>query len=180
MAEETITFELVRKIQREEQRLPKPTKLPENFYKNVNNYIQQKRKTAESMGDRKIGFEVKNIGGLIEDVFNRRERKILNGALIAVRTNIAPENLTEEEKMFFDLLVRSIKERRNAVLNHVFDEAKEPETVMEAQVVFKEDIAEFVGSDLRKYGPYKKGDVVILPEDNVKILLEKGIVEGLE
>ena len=179
MAEETITFELVRKIQREEQRLPKPTKLPENFYKNVNNYIQQKRKTAESMGDRKTGFEVKNIEMLIEDIFDRRERKILNGALISVRTNIAPENLAEEEKIFFDLLVKSIKERRDAVLSHVFDEVV-LEAVREAQVVFKEDIAEFVGSDLRKYGPYKKGDVVILPEDNVKILLEKGIVGGLE
>lgn len=179
MAEETITFELVRKIQREEQRLPKPTKLPENFYKNVNNYIQQKRKTAESMGDRKTGFEVKNIEMLIEDIFDRRERKILNGALIAVRTNIAPENLAEEEKIFFDLLVKSIKERRNAVLSHVFDEVVS-EAVREAQVVFKEGIAEFVGSDLRKYGPYKKGDVAILPEDNVKILVEKGIAEGLE
>jgi DNA replication factor GINS len=180
MADETITFELVRKIQREEQRLPKPTKLPENFYQNVNNYVQQKRKTAESMGDRKTGFEVKNIEMLIEDIFNRRERKILNGALIAVRTNIAPENLAEEEKVFFDLVVRSIKERRTSVLSHVFDEAKELETVSEAQVVFKEDIAEFVGSDLREYGPYKKGDVAILPEDNVKILLGKGIAEELE
>jgi len=179
MTEETITFELVRKIQREEQRLPKPTKLPENFYKNVNNYIQQKRKTAESMGDRKTGFEVKNIERFIEDIFDRRERKILNGALIAVRTNIAPENLAEEEKIFFDLLVKSIKERRNVVLSHVFDEVVS-EAVREAQVVFKEDIAEFVGSDLRKYGPYKKGDVVILPEDNVKILVEKGIVEKIE
>jgi len=180
MADETITFELVRKIQREEQRLPKPTKLPENFYQNVNNYVQQKRKTAESMGDRKTGFEVKNIEMLIEDIFNRRERKILNGALIAVRTGIPPENLAEEEKAFFDLVVNSIKDRRASVLSHVFEEAKEQEAVSEAQVVFKEDIAEFVGSDLRKYGPYKKGDVVILPEDNVKILLEKRIVEGLE
>lgn len=175
MPEETITFELIRKIQREEQRLPKPTKLPENFYQNVNSYLQQKRKTADSMGDRKVGLEVKNIERLVEDVFNRRERKILNHALIAVRTKISPENLTDEEKIFFDQLVESIKGRRSIVMNQVFEEAKAE--VKEAQVVFKMDFEEFVGSNLMKYGPYKKGDVVILPEDNVKILLEKGIVE---
>jgi DNA replication factor GINS len=179
MPEETITFELIRKIQREEQRLPKLTKLPDNFYQNANSYLQQKRKTADSMGDRKVNLEVKNIERLIEDVFNRRERKVLNSALIAVRTNIAPENLTDEEKIFFDQLAGSIKERRNTTLNQIFEEAKES-AVKEAQIVFKVDMEEFVGSNLRKYGPFKKGDVVILPEDNAKILLEKGIVEELE
>ena len=177
MPEETITFELIRRIQREEQRLPKLTKLPDNFYQNVNSYLQQKRKTADSMGDRKIGLEVKNIERLIEDVFNRRERKILNNALIAVRTNITPENLTDEEKIFFDQLIDSIKERRKTNLNQIFEEAKAE--VKEAQIVFKMDMEEFVGSNLRKYGPFKKGDVVILPEDNAKILLEKGIAEKL-
>lgn len=179
MPEETITFELIRKIQREEQRLPKPTKLPDNFYQNVNSYLQQKKKTAETMGDRKINLEAKNIERLIEDIFNRRERKILNQSLIAVRTNIPPENLTSEEGVFFDHLVKSIKERRSEVLSQIFEITKAL-AVTESQVVFKEDIEEFVGSNLRKYGPFKKGDVAILPEDNAKILLEKGIAELLE
>lgn len=166
MPEETITFELIRKIQREEQRLPKLTKLPENFYKNVSLYLQQKRKIAESKEDRKIALETKNIERLIEDIFNRRERKILNQALIAARTKIPPENLTNEEKGFFEALTNSIKERRKAVLNKILSE-KEEEVAL---IVFKEDAPEFVGS-VASYTPIiikdKKGLIDILPISDI-------------
>lgn len=174
MAGETITFELIRKIQREEQGVPKLTKLPENFYKNVNLYLQQKKKIAESKEDRKIALETKNIERLIEDIFNRRERKVLNQALITVRTKIPPENLTNEEKGFFEVLINSIKERRKSVLNKILSEKREEEVDL---IVFKEDAPEFVGSDLKNYGPFKKGDIAKLPEENVKVLIERCIAK---
>jgi DNA replication factor GINS len=173
MPEETITFELIRRVQREEQRVPKLTKLPENFYQNVSSYLQQKRKLEEK--DRKTALEVKNIERLIEDIFNRRERKILNQALITARTNIPPENLTEEEKIFFDTLVKYIKERRTNILNAVLQAAEKEE--LANLIIFKEDVPEFVGSDLKTYGPFKKGDIAKLPEENMKVLIERGIAE---
>ena len=173
MPEETITFELIRKIQREEQRSPNLTKLPDSFYMNVNSYLQQKRKIADSKEDRKIALEVKSIERLIEDIFNRRERKILNQALITARTDIPPENLTASENGFFELLTNSIKERRKADLDQILTEKKEEATM----IVFKEDVPEFVGADLKKYGPFKKGDIAKLPKENIKVLLKRKIAE---
>lgn len=173
MTEETITFEFIRKIQREEQRLPKLTKLPENFYENMNSYLQQKRKLIDGREDRKDSLEIKNIERLIEDIFNRRERKILNQALITARTDIPPENLTEEEVVFFELLINSIKGRRKDLLNQIFSEKKEEVDL----IVFKEDTPEFIGIDEKTYGPFKKGDIAKLPDDNTKVLLERGVVE---
>jgi len=170
MAEETITFELIRSIQREEQRGPKLTKLPKDFYKNVENYLQQKR-NAEN---RKVVLETKNVERLIEDIFNRRERKILNQAIIAARTSIPPENLTEEEKEFFDALVKSIKERRKEVLNHILAEKKEELVTM---IVFNEDTPAFMGADEKTYGPFKKGDIAKLPEENIRVLIEQGMAK---
>lgn len=167
-----ITFEIIRKIQRDEQLTPKLTKLPENFYQNVKIYLDQKRKIT----DRKIVLEVKNIERLVEDIFNRRERKIINSAIIAARTNIPPENLTNEEKDFFEKIVSLIKSRRGDILENLF-KTKE-ETV--GLVVFKESVPEFVGSDEKVYGPFQKGDIAKLPEENVKILKERGIVEEFE
>jgi DNA replication factor GINS len=177
MPEETITFELIRRIQREEQRVPKLTKLPENFYQNVSSYLQQKRKLEEKE-ERKTALEVKNIERLIEDVFNRRERKILNQALISARTNIPPENLIEEEKVFFNVLVNCIKERRTNILNTVLQALEKEE--LASLIIFKEDVPEFVGSDLKSYGPFKKGDIAKLPEENMRVLIERGIVEEFE
>jgi DNA replication initiation complex subunit (GINS family) len=170
--EETITFELIRKIQREEQRIPKLTKLPDNFYNTLSAYLEQKRSITKD--DRKTALEIKNIERLIEEIFNRRERKILNSAIIAARTKLPPENLTDEEKEFFDRAMSLIRERRDSSLKRMLSGEKE-ETV--SMVVFKEDTPEFVAIDEKSYGPFKKGDTARLPEENMKVLIERGVAE---
>jgi DNA replication factor GINS len=174
MTEETITFDLIRKIQREEQRIPKLTKLPDSFYQNVQSYFEQKRKISS---EKKGVLEVKNIERLVEDVFNRRERKILNQAVISTRTGIMPENLTDEEKEFFNQISETLKNRRNKHLNKLFSKETVTEEEMEKLLIFKEDVPEFIGSDMKTYGPFKKGDIAKLPDANMNVLIERGIVE---
>jgi len=176
MPDETITFELIRKIQREEQRSPKLSKLPENFYQNVRNYIQQKRTILEKMEDRRASVEIKNIESLVEDVFNRRERKIMTQAVNAVRVGLTVENLTEEEKEFFNQALNLIKSRREKLLKDLLEKTEEKKEMV-TLIVFKEAVPEFVGSDLKTYGPFEKGDIAKLPEENVKVLIERGLVE---
>ena len=175
MAEETITFDLIRKIQMEEARLPKLTKLPESFYVNVSRYLNQKRKLSQE--DMKGGVEIKNIERLAEDIFNRRERKILNNVLIFVRTGIVSENMTEEEKVVFDKLANQMKDRRQEILFSMMEaETKEAGTL----IMFKEDFSEFIGTDMKTYGPFKQGDITKIPDENKKLLLERGVVEELK
>lgn len=169
MPEETITFELIRRIQREEQKIPKLTKLPENFFPAVTAYIQQKKSMA--VNERKDAFELKSAETLVEDIYNRRERKILNIAIISARTSIPPENLTGEEKIFFNAILANIKGRREHTLKDLFNAPPVP------SIIFKEDMTEFVGIDEKTYGPFKKGDVAKLPEENKKLLLERGVIE---
>ena len=166
---EPITFEFIRKIQREEQKIAKLTKLPEDFYSSLSTYLEQKKSLKE---DRKNALEIKNIEILLEDIFNRRERKILNFAIIAARTGIPPENLSEDERTFFDLIVAAVKKRRDERLKNILGEKKEELIRM---IVFNEDVSEFVGIDEKTYGPFKKGDTTKLPEENIKLLIEKGI-----
>ena len=173
MADETITFELIRKIQREEQRSPKLTKIPENFYSSILTYIQQKKQISEKE-DRKGVLEIKNIERLVEDIFDRRERKVVTAAVNAARTNIQPENMVEEEKDFFDLVAGSIRQRRETNLKKMFIVEKGEESEL---IVFKDQVPEFVGSDMKNYGPFKKGDIAKLPDENMKLLLQQGLVE---
>jgi DNA replication initiation complex subunit (GINS family) len=168
---EPISFELIRKIQREEQRVPKLTKLPEGFYDSLSAYLDQKRKMKE---DRRTALEMKNIELLLEDIFNRRERKILNFAIIAARTGIPPENLSEEEMEFFNKIVDTIKQRRNENLKKMLGDKKEELATL---IVFKEEVPEFVALDEKTYGPFKKGDIAKLPEENMRVLIERGIAE---
>ena len=117
---------------------------------------------------------MKNIELLLEDIFNRRERKVLNFSIIAARTGIPPENLSAEEREFFDVIVNTIKQRRNENLKKMLGEKKEE---LASLIVFKEEVPEFVALDEKTYGPFKKGDIAKLPEENMKLLIEKGIAE---
>ncbi|MEM5791140.1 MAG: hypothetical protein QXP77_03805, partial [Candidatus Aenigmatarchaeota archaeon] len=119
---ETITFEFIRKIQREERDSPQLTKLPENFFEKVSAYLEQKKKIGKE--DRKADLEIKNIERLIENIFDIRERKILNQAIITVRTRIPPQNMTEEERNFFEEIIRILKERRENFFENLKKEDK--------------------------------------------------------
>ena len=79
----------------------------------------------------------------------------------------------EEEKTFFKKLAEGIKQRREENLQKILKQEKELTTL----IVFKEDTPEFVGSDEKVYGPFKKGDIAKLPEENMKILVERGLAE---
>ena len=176
MPEETITFELIRKIQLDEQKLPTLTRLPTNFFNAVSNYLEQTKQIIDS-DDRKGSLEMKSIERLVEDIFNRRERKILNATIIAARSGLPPENLGEEERPFYNSIVALIRNRRTDLLKILLT-GKHEETA--PMVIFKEDTPEFVGIDEQAYGPFKKGDTAKVPEENMKILLERGIVEELD
>ncbi len=53
----------------------------------------------------------------------------------------------------------------------------------ERQKVFKEvklsqDVPEFIGEDMRAYGPYKKGEIVSIPLRNAEILIREKVAES--
>ncbi|MDI6825671.1 MAG: hypothetical protein QMD36_00530 [Candidatus Aenigmarchaeota archaeon] len=175
MPEEPITFEFIRKVQRDEQREPKLSKIPEDFYKKAKDYLEQKRKLSEKQRDRAASLEVKNVEMLLEDVYNRRETKIINHAIIAARTGIPPQNLIEEEKEFFESAVNMLRTQREMVLNKLLKKTKEEDF---ESVEFIEDVEDFIGADMKSYGPFKKGDVADIPKDNAKLLKKVGKVKS--
>jgi DNA replication initiation complex subunit (GINS family) len=172
---EAISFEYLRKILNEEKKNPNLTKIPEDFYEVVKQYIEGKKKLAK---ERKDEIELRNIERIVENIFNLRERKIINFAIMHARAGVQPSNLTSEEKVFFDKLVELINSRREILKNiKAALEEKEEKKEFEILVVFKQDFPAFVGIDGQTYGPFKRGDIAKLPEENRKILVEKGVVE---
>jgi len=171
MPEEPITFEFIRKIQREEQREPRLSKIPEDFYQKAKTYLDQKRKLSAKQKNRMSTLEVKNVERLLEDIFNRRETKIVNHAIITSRIEIPPENLIEEEKEFFQSIVDSLRSQRERVLNTLLKKSKEEEF---EKIKFIDDVEEFIGVNLKKYGAYKKGDEAKIPKENAQLLIRVG------
>jgi len=171
---EVISFEYLRKILNEEKKSQNLTKIPDDFYETVRMYIEGKKKLAK---EKKDEIELRNIERIVENIFNLRERKIINFAIMAARAGVQPSNLTSEERQFFQKVFETLKERR--VILDKIKSALEGEVKKEVEilVVFKQDFPAFVGIDGQTYGPFKKGDIAKLPEENRKILVSKGIIE---
>jgi DNA replication initiation complex subunit (GINS family) len=171
---EAISFEYLRKILNEEKKSQNLTKIPEDFYETVRQYLEGKKKLAK---EKKDEIELRNIERIVENIFNLRERKIVNFALMAARAGMQPSNLTSEEKEFFSKILEVIKGRRVALEKIKSALEVEEKKELEILVVFKQDFPAFVGIDGQTYGPFKKGDIAKLPEENRKILVSKGVAE---
>jgi DNA replication initiation complex subunit (GINS family) len=170
--EEAITYEYIRRIQREEQYEPKLSKLSDDFYDKAKKYLEQKKNLAKKKGDRSTEIELENTKRVLEDIFNRRETKILNQAVFSTRTGIPPQNLTKIEEKFFRQLVDLLKYQREKTLNIFTEKTKKKEKVKIQKVKFTQDIAEFVGTDLKKYGPFKEGEEAEIPLENAKLMIK--------
>ncbi len=167
--EETITFEYIRQMQREEQKNSDLSKIPDDFYDKVKGYVKEKKKLVQKKKDKAMTTELRNIQRILEDVFNRRETKIMNYAILSVRSGIVPQNLIESERDFFEAVVDYLRKQRGRLLEESTEKLQSDEN---AKVEFLEDVLEFVGIDLKKYGPYNKGDIGTIPMENAELFIK--------
>jgi len=158
-----ITYEAIRKAHAEEKAGNRLSRLPDGFFFEVAEYLEKKAKLSE----KEEKWELDSAKNTLQDLTEIRERKVLNAALFSSRTGVAPENMLPVERDFFDKIVCTINDFRKA-RESMGQESALP--VIEAL----QDIPEFVGADMKGYGPFSKGDVAPVPEENARLLVEAG------
>lgn len=195
-----ITYETIRNAHRAEKE-EELQKLPTGFLESVKNWFSHK----EKLRDTTSLLEVENAKKLLEDIINRRERKIVLSALRTVRGDLPPSSLTDEERKFFDQLVNVLKVFRNDMNERfrnyadiVEEKVEEAKKSMEELKPVEErvenkfikpngkllvkaltDLPRFVGSNMESYGPLKAGDVIYVPEDVGKLLVNRKVAENI-
>jgi DNA replication factor GINS len=167
-----LTYEALRKLVQEEKTSNKLAELPEDFFENIRSYLDKKASISHEKED---VWELDSARRTLQDLLEIRERKILILALYNVRSGVVSVNMTPEEKQFFDRLVEGIKEFQ-ARRKELLDGKPEKRRI----VALLEDMPEFVAINMKIYGPYRKGDVATIPEENAKLLVEKGIARIIE
>ena len=167
-----ITYETIRKIEQSEKDYAKLSKLPPDFMREAADYLEKKQVMA---GEKGAEWEHKSARQRFQSLAQMRERKIVNFALAYVRSGAVPENMTADERELFDAVVRSLQDfdskRQKAMSGEKFNMLA---------VAFLQDIPQFVGIDMGHYGPYKAGDIATVPEENAKLIAEKGAGEIVE
>jgi len=167
-----ITYETLRRMEQEERNSKKLSRLPEHFFREVREYLARKEAVSEEKGDPR---EFQAARQRFEDMMELRERKMVNFSLSFARTGAEPEDMLPEERELLGAMsagLRSFRERREKLVSG-------GPAVMVA-VAFLEDVPQFVGIDMEAYGPFSKGDIATIPEENARVLGEKGAAESVE
>ncbi|MFH0889855.1 MAG: hypothetical protein V1836_01795 [Candidatus Aenigmatarchaeota archaeon] len=169
-----LTYDTIRKIHKDEESSIKLSKIPDDFFDKVKEYIKSKEETLKS--DPSTAQEFQNVKHRLMFIVETRERKILGMALYSVRTGLPPENLIPAEKPFFQSILEALKGYKQ-----IREDVLEPKEITALKVVaFIDDVTMFVGEDMASYGPFKKGDVASVPEKNAEILIKDGKAEEMK
>ena len=194
-----ITYETIRNAHRAEKE-EELQKLQEGFFESVRNWfkVKEKQKDTTSL------LEVENAKKLLEDVINRRQKKIVLAALSTMRGQLPPSGLNDEERKFFDDIVNALKLFKNFMNEKFrsFDDIAE-ERIEEAKKCVEElkpaedlsqtivkpngkilvkilaELPRFVGSDMQSYGPLRVGDIINLPDEIGKLLITRKVAENV-
>lgn len=164
-----LTYETIRNIIDQEKSSEKLAKIPDNFFIEARNYLHKKAKMSKD-----DEWRVESAKRRLQDIIDLREKKIASFALYATRSNIKPENMTEDEERLFNSIISSLKSFRSGI-----EKAMDIEHV-EYLVSIKSDIDSFVGINMNVYGPLKKGDIITLPKPNAELLIKKNVAEKIE
>lgn len=176
-----LSYQKLRSIEQRERQSPNLLNIGSNFYAEAFHYIkgledrleEERGKNPSSRKVVLIADELRNTKRIWESIVERREKKIIQAALSAVRGGSPPPlSLTHQEKRFYEKIVALLVENRNAIF-----EGKE-ENIVEKGVIIRvlEDVPHFVGKDMKKYS-LKKEDVLTLPKDMAEILIKRGVAE---
>jgi len=174
-----LTFEKIRDLERAEKDSKKLQKLPDDFLEELREYLKKK----ESMKDKTTSdiLEIENVKNTIKRLVEMREKKILDSVLLAVRSNMMPENLSKSEEAFFSQTVERLKFHRD----RFFDELKngKKSTVQEnpREVLYKvkKTLPHFVGPDMNIYN-LEENQILAIPKPLSDLLLKEGVIEEIQ
>ena len=172
---------LISEVTQSEVNSPSLTKLPQDFYGMVAMRLKQLKLielTATSELTKQAAMELrKTVSEMIDELINIRLRKYL-----AQRLQGEQVELDEYETSIAKHLILAINESelfklklKNGLIKELQNQYKQAETTY-ALVVFKSNVDKFVGADIKEYGPFNEGDISMIPKENAKILIDKGLV----
>ncbi|MBI2655955.1 hypothetical protein HYX06_06050 [Candidatus Woesearchaeota archaeon] len=209
MQEVLITYETLFELLKRERERSDLQKLEPGFFSDTISYIKDKKKIIDAKSDsvfapeerKKTERQLENIYKIIKELYEKREKKIIQLALDKSRTQsnlIDATPLLKEEKVFFDAATDLLDSYRQAILYTVLNEKlpfmapleeKKQKTEFKSAleiakstrlVRFSYHVPKFVGPELEEYGPFEEEDIASLPAEIADVLINKGKAEEIK
>ncbi len=195
-----LTYETLFEILRREKNRGELQELDNTFFNDFSEYLLEKSEIIEHENEQSKLFgeqeklktlnELANIKKIIKELYEKRERKIVDLVINKSRTNstiASNPNLLPEEEPLHDALLKVLDENRKSVLHSVIDinkikmnKSKSEPTKNLKMIKFKEEIPKFVGKELEPYGPFKTDDQAPIPIEIAEILIKQDKAEEIQ
>ena len=212
MADIKITLETLYDILRNEKKRDDLQKMEVPFFVDVVNYLnekgallKQKQESSDifAVGERdKLEYELRSIKRIVREIYEKREKKIIDIALNRSRTAspiIDTTALLHEEKELYERIVSVLDLFRQDILGKMLEgsfpeissekkksallspETTEP-TVMPAsenasamtRIRFIRAVPSFVWKDMKEYGPFDPGEEIEIYPEVADLIVRKG------
>lgn len=162
--------------------------LPKDFYARLSDYVKRLREEKrmideESIRGRLLLKEEENVRKMISDLICVRYEKMMRMA--AKKESIPLTALTSEEESLYDgllLQAETCEEMLKSILRGQKPKLEKNLRNKGFMVVriLKEIPKQFIGADMKTYGPFEPEDIVTLPKENAKALIKQGAAKKIE
>ena len=160
--------------------------LESTFYEKCRAYVKHLETQSNSETDEILAQifnkRWKRVNYLLNDLINLRLEKHFQDILLGVNP---PSEIPFEEEDYRRNTETLTYSFRNTILG--ISQSIEPDTQLEmeegrykiAHFIQNENI-QSVGSDLKTYGPFSKGDIAIIPPENFRNLLMRSMIDDIK
>ena len=185
-----ITYETLFEILRREKFKEEIQKLPDNFIENTIKYLQEKQEILTSQQQKQSIFssestktqkQLENTKKLLKELYEKRESKIIQLALIASRIKEEQDlsNILPSEKILFLSIREVLDKAKNDLLINLLEaknpqikEIKQVDQLKLKMVKFINPLPQFLGTDQKIYGPFIENDIANLPSEIAELLIK--------
>ncbi len=189
-----ITYSEFIRIRRQEQEDSRTlTKLTNETLEEMKEYIAINKKSleeAKKMDDSKraeeIATQIKNALTTLDQILTVRMVKIANMTILGTNLDQARNNLTSEELILFDNMLKLVNEHKGKLMKEVKDVAPKEMQKVESEentniVVIRiiADVPRFVWKNNKTYGPFSFPNVIEIDRDVADILIKGGKAVGV-
>jgi len=207
MVDSVITFESLYDLARKEKASDEIQKLDPQIFSQIVRYLNTKIEVHKDAKDKeqadKIMEQISSTRRLIKELYERRERKIIQLAINKSRLQAGDDSaLLKEEQVILAEVTNVLNKYRNEILlnlvnaklpypesaeeKQVFESPKQEESAdntseepqeveepKELRIKFISAVPKFRGPSMEIFGPYFEGDVVILPKEIADVLITR-------
>jgi DNA replication factor GINS len=177
-----LSYEELRDIQQKEKNSPYLTELRVSFYEAFLARIGELEKecTQEKARDQSshklilLRDELKNTRLLLEDIYKKRESKIIKLAMSALKGGSAEtKQMIPKELELFEQIKALLENTKAIILAKREKESAPPSSTKKIVIVrITKDLPSFVGTDMQTYN-LKQEDIVTLPKETAEILIKQ-------